>query len=144
MDLTDSAVKDAETPGRYVEVRLKNGEPVRLVNYQGGEGQEDSAGIYAVKDGRVVGSLLYSTAEIEPGKRQNPSVLVEKSLRRQGVAMAMYDLAERSGGLIPALDEEGQGRSDLGRAFREGREAKRVAAEAAAKKGRRRRWTRPA
>ncbi len=110
VDLGDSAVKDAETPGRYVEVRLKNGEPVRLVNYQGGEGQEDSAGIYAVKDGRVVGSLLYSTAELEPGKRQNPSVLVEKSLRRQERWRWRCTTLRGSdpAGLIPALDEEGQ------------------------------------
>ena len=78
--------------------------------------------IFAFDDtGKQVGSLRYSLAEEADGTRWNPEVHVTEAARRKGIATAMYDLAEATGGKIPKESQAGQVRSGDGAAFRKAR-----------------------
>ena len=94
--------------------------PIQMVNF-------DDAGTRTIMafdtDGRMVGVLDYATEPDESGRAINPNVYVEEDWRRQGVATKMYDLAERTGGLIPDVDQPGQVRTEEGTAFRAARAA---------------------
>lgn len=112
--MAQAAVQD----GSYIGATLKDGERIRLVNLDAGAARE----IIALDmNGNRVGGLQYLTVEHSPGVRFNPDVYVSEGWRRKGVASAMYDLAERTGGLIPDVAQEGQVRTELGQAFREAR-----------------------
>lgn len=76
------------------------------------------------KDGNQVGDLGYTRGEGPGGSRYNPQLHVDEGWRRQGIANAMYDLAEKNGAKIPDLDQPGQIRTPEGQAFREARAGK--------------------
>ena len=106
--------REAVKSNNATKVDLKDGSSVHLVNMEDGDGVRT---IVAVSDaGDVVGSLGYSTV---PGF--NPDVYVEDSFQRQGVATAMYDLAESTGGVIPPIDAGNAVRTESGAAFRNAR-----------------------
>lgn len=108
------AGKEAFTSGDFTPTQLKDGSSINLVNMQ----SEDTGEIQAyTQSGELIGSLSYNTAE-DNGVRFNPTVEVNEKYRRKGVATAMYKLAEQTGGLIPAVDQAGQVRSEAGIAFR--------------------------
>lgn len=110
-----AALKD---PTQHATIETKGG-PVRLVNV--GDDVTSDRVIHAFDDkNKVIGSMYYST---EAGRDQ-PHVSVDPSRQRQGIASAMYDLAEKTGGIIPPASAEGQARLPEGQAFREGRERK--------------------
>ena len=88
------------------------------------------SGMVAAVDAKnkVIGMLDYTRVEDENGMRYNPTVYVDKGYRRQGIASAMYQVAEKHGGAkIPKIDQEGQVRTEDGQAFREGMQAKAAA-----------------
>jgi GNAT superfamily N-acetyltransferase len=111
-----AAVAALSDPAKYTQVETEKG-PIRLVNVR--DDTHDGV-IHAFDDkGKAVGSMFYST---KPGEQ--PHAAVAPEWQRQGVASAMYDLAEKTGAHIPAAVAEGQARTPEGQAFREGREKK--------------------
>lgn len=120
-DLVATPALDAIAAGNYAE----SGN-VKMVVLQDAY---DGGTVVAVDaKNKVVGTLDYVRTEDENGMRYNPTVYVDKSYRRQGIASAMYQIAERHGGAkIPKIDQEGQVRTEDGQAFREGMQAKAAA-----------------
>ena len=116
-----AAVQALKDPTQHTTIETKGG-PVRLVNV--GEDVTSDRVIHAFDEkGKVIGTMLYSTEE----GRDHPHVSVTPERQRQGIASAMYDLAEKTGGIIPPANAEGQARLPEGQKFREGREAKKAA-----------------
>jgi hypothetical protein len=114
-----AAVAALKDPTKHTQIETEGG-PVRLVNVRDENPDTGQGVIHAFDDkGRVVGSMFYS---IKPGEQ--PHVTVAPERQRQGIASAMYDLAEKTGGIIPPVNAEGQARLPEGQAFREGRERK--------------------
>lgn len=121
-----SSLKSAADNGLGVEIMTKDGRRVRLVN------AEDATGARRISafddNGNEVGNLKYSIGTEPSGKRINPDVDVKEEWKRQGIGSALYDLAEQTGGKIPAIDQAGQIRSDEAIAFRTDRAKKQKAA----------------
>jgi hypothetical protein len=115
-----AAVEALKDPKQHTQITTPQG-PVRLVNVGDDTAQRV---IHAFDEhGKNIGSMYYST---KPGEQ--PHVAIAPERQRQGIASAMYDLAEKSGAHIPPVDAEGQARLPEGQAFREGREAKKAKA----------------
>lgn len=112
--------RKAVQEGNFKPVVLKNGEKVNLVVSQ----DEDNMGgrvIALDQQGQEVGQLMFAKVTDENGDGYNPQAFVSEGFRRQGLATALYDLAEESGAKIPAVEQYGQIRSDEGQAFRKAR-----------------------
>lgn len=110
------SLTDALNSGRYMSTTIKGGGQIRLVRLSDEAGFEHE--ILAVDDsGDVVGSLSYVVGE----KGQHPSVEVSEAYRRKGVATAMYDLAEKTGGEIPPYHDRSAMRTEYGDPFRRAR-----------------------
>ena len=125
--------RKAVQEGNFKPVTLKDGTQVNLVVSQD---EENMGGRVIALDqkGQEVGQLMFSKVTDEEGNGYNPHAFVGEEFRRQGLATALYDLAEASGAKIPSVEQYGQIRSDEGRAFREAREA--TVTTEAPKKGR--------
>ena len=104
---------EAIDSGKAIKVELKDGSSVDLVNMTDKGGART---IVAVSDGSVVGSLGYATVE-----GFSPDAYVDKDFQRKGIASAMYDLAEKTGGVIPPVDATNAVRTEEGAAFRNAR-----------------------
>lgn len=104
---------EAIDSGKAIKVELKDGSSVDLVNMTDKDGART---IVAVSDGNVVGSLGYATVE-----GFSPDAYVDKDFQRKGIASAMYDLAEKTGGVIPPVDATNAVRTEDGAAFRNAR-----------------------
>ncbi|WP_395010405.1 LPD38 domain-containing protein, partial [Undibacterium sp.] len=104
---------EAIDSGKAIKVELKDGSSVDLVNMTDKDGART---IVAVSDGNVVGSLGYATIE-----GFSPDAYVDKDFQRKGIASAMYDLAEKTGGVIPPVDATNAVRTEDGAAFRNAR-----------------------
>jgi hypothetical protein len=99
-----AAVQALKDPTQYTTIDTPKG-PVRLVNV--GDDTADRV-IHAFDEkGNVVGTMMYST---EQG-RDHPHAAVVPERQRQGIASAMYDLAEKTGGVVPPASAEGQART---------------------------------
>ncbi len=111
---------EAVRKGNFKPVVLKNGTQVNLVVSQD---EENMGGRVIALDqqGQEVGQLMFTKVTDEQGNAYNPQAFVNEGLRRQGLATALYDLAEEFGAKIPELDQYGQIRSDEGQAFRRAR-----------------------
>lgn len=112
--------RKAVQEGNFKPVVLKNGEKVNLVVSQ----DEDNMGgrvIALDQQGQEVGQLMFTKVTDENGDGYNPQAFVSEGFRRQGLATALYDLAEESGAKIPDVNQYGQIRSDEGQAFRKAR-----------------------
>ena len=121
--MTVPALQAIQT-GNFLPVVLKDGRQAKLVV---GNNQEDTEGRVTAFDenNNEIGHVQYTKVEDEQGNRFNPHTVVDENYRRLGLATAMYDAAEQIGGAaIPALDQQGQIRSEEGQAFRESREQK--------------------
>lgn len=129
--------------GNFKPVTLKDGTQVNLVVSQD---EENMGGRVIALDqkGQEVGQLMFTKITDEEGNSYNPHAFVGEEFRRQGLATALYDLAEESGAKIPSVEQYGQIRSDEGQAFREAREAKAAPAEAVAPEAPKKKRGRPA
>jgi hypothetical protein len=114
-------LREAVAKGNFKSISLKNGTKVNLV--VGEDKADDTRGVAVALDqeNKVVGSVTFYKNETEDGTRFNPDAIVQENLRRQGLATALYDLAEEYGALIPSVDQKGQPRTEDGKAFREAR-----------------------
>lgn len=105
--------------GNYLETELSDGTKVKLVNRQDGK-----EGVVEVRDANNdeygLGYLSYGMQVNGQGNRQAPRVYVDDINRRKGVARLMYQTAQKSGGLIPAIDARNADRTDDGAALRQG------------------------
>jgi hypothetical protein len=105
--------------GNFDTATTKKGMKLQLVHFEDDNGSRTVKAFKA--DGVEVGSLNYETVTMDDGRAWNPNVEVGAPYRRKGVASALYDAAEARGGIIPAVDQEGQVRSVEGQAFRDAR-----------------------
>lgn len=109
-EYSKKAVSNNLEKGNYTSVKLKTGEEVKLVNIQDFKGDAIVAAFDS--DGNRIGILNY-THDMET----TPSVFVNEDWRRKGVATALYDLANKTGGKINS-DPNKAFRSEDGEAFR--------------------------
>jgi hypothetical protein len=112
--------RDAVQKGNFKPVVLKNGTQVNLVVSQDEENMGGRV-IALNQQGQEVGQLMFTKVTDEQGDAYNPQAFVDEGLRRQGLATALYDLAEEFGAKIPEVGQYGQIRSDEGQAFRRAR-----------------------
>jgi hypothetical protein len=115
--------QEAVQTGNFKPVTLKSGAQINLVVSQNEDNTEGRV-IALDQQGQEVGQLMFAKVTDEKGDGFNPQAFVNEELRRQGLATALYDLAEESGAKIPSVEQYGQIRSDDARAFRNAREAK--------------------
>lgn len=99
-------------------VTLKDGSTIKLVNTETPEGSRVAVALDS--NGDMVGALSYEKVLQPDGTPFNPDVWVEEAWQRKGVATALYDAADRSGGRIPAVDAPSL-RTLEGMAFRQAR-----------------------
>jgi hypothetical protein len=114
-------LREAVSKGNAKLTTLKDGTQVNLVVGTDQDENDRGAVVALDQNGNVVGQLSFYTAENEDGQRFSPDVSVSQKLRRQGLATALYDLAEQNGALIPTLTQPRQARTEEGQAFREAR-----------------------
>lgn len=125
-DFKKEHYKQAIDNGNYIEHKTKKGDIVKLVNLQD---KYNQSGVIKAFDenNNPIGFLDYSTIKQEGNTIgvydviPNPDVEVDWDWHRQGIATAMYDLAEETGGLIPSYETPAV-RTELGGAFRKSRE----------------------
>jgi GNAT superfamily N-acetyltransferase len=118
-ELVTKPVRAALRSGNYSTAPLKDGGQVRLVRGANSAGDEGS--VYAFNSaGEEIGSVAFPLTR----NGEHPSVEVTAAYRRRGVASALYDEAERMGGKISGVEDAGAVRTQEGKAFREGRAAK--------------------
>lgn len=113
-------IKDKLLNNEFTAIKLKNGTEVKLI--KAGNLEEGASLIAVDSKGNIVGRLDGFTNNPE----FHPSVYVDDSLKRQGLATKMYDMAEKSGAKIPDVNNPNAMRSEEGQAFRMGREAKKT------------------
>lgn len=122
--------REAIQAGNFKPVTLKDGRQVNLVVSQDKENLGGRVIAFDQK-GQEVGQLEFSKDTDEKGNGYNPHAFVDEEFRRQGLATALYDLAEASGAKIPSLEQQGQIRSKEGQALREARAGKKTPAPVA-------------
>jgi hypothetical protein len=120
--LIESVKRAALDSGQYVTAATKDGD-IKLVNLQ--DSVEGKIHAFDAK-GNEIGVLSYVKVE-QDGMRFNPNSEVVSAWQRKGVATAMYELADATGGKIPARDQPGQIRSADAIAFHEARYARQQA-----------------
>ncbi len=128
---SDIASKDAErelAAGNYHEVDTKAGK-VRLVSLENPKATEGHIHAFD-SDGKSIGRLEFSKALHQDGRRLDVNAAVADAWKRKGVGSAMYDLAEKHGGLLALNSETGAYRTAEGKAFRDARNAARPEYEA--------------
>lgn len=115
-------ILDAVAKGNYKPITLNDGTKINLV--LGKDKSDNTRGkVVAVdQNDNFVGHISFYKSEGEDGNRFGPDVNVLQSLRRKGLATALYDFAEANGALIPDVNQPKQFRTEEGQAFRESRE----------------------
>ena len=114
-------ILEAVAKGNSKPITLKDGTKINLV--LGQDKADDTRGkVVAVdQNGNFVGHISFYKNEDEDGNRFGPDVNVAQSLRRKGLATALYDFAEANGALIPDVNQPRQFRTEEGQAFRQSR-----------------------
>lgn len=120
-NLVANPARQAVAQGNSVSASLKDGTSVSLVRFVDKDFGDERIIALDTK-GNVIGDMGYT-------KQQgfHPSVFVDESVQRKGLATAMYDLAEKVGGKIPAYADPSAFRTPAGEAFRKTRESTRRA-----------------
>lgn len=111
--------KNEVSKGNYDKVVTPKGLEIGLVHLDDGDAGGQRQILAFDRDGKLVGDLVYTAGAMEDGRGFNPSIEVDPSYRRNGVATELYRSAESRGGVIPDLNQRGQVRSPEGQAFRE-------------------------
>jgi hypothetical protein len=114
-------ILEAVAKGNSKPITLNDGTKINLV--LGQDKSDDTRGTVVAVDqnDNLVGHISFYKNEDEDGNRFGPDVNVAQSLRRKGLATALYDFAEANGALIPDVNQPRQFRTEEGQAFRQSR-----------------------
>lgn len=113
-----TVIDTAISEGRYDTIRTKRGEDLKVITGETKVGAAEAVVING--QGEEVGRLGYYKRP--GGAHEEPEIFVSEKYRRQGVATALYDHAERNGAVIPPISSKTAMRSQEGQAFRAARD----------------------